>query len=476
MLFNSLQFLIFLPIVFFINFLIPTRYRLYFLLLASCIFYLVGTPFFIAVIFLSIIIDYCSARILVTKKGKVRKIIFLVSLLVNIGLLAFFKYFNFFENNTGIIASFFGLKFNPFLLNVALPLGLSFHTFQGMSYVIEVYKKRYKPEKNIFRYALFVMFFPQLVAGPIERPQQLLKQLHKVHSFNYENTKNGMQLMLFGMFKKVVVADRIAVFINPIFISPKDSNGISLVVSIILFAIQIYYDFSGYTDIARGAALIFGYKLEINFNSPYSSRSIQDFWRRWHISLSYWFRDYVYIPLGGSRGSLLKTCLIVIITFFLVGLWHGASWHYVMWGVLNGVYLALFNVSKNITYLKKIKVPTRVSILFTFFLVCTTWIFFRANSISDSFLIFQKVFFDLVPHINGLELIKSVFLGQNKAEFLIVVLLTCLIEFSVLRKSKLIPFFERQPMLLRWAIYTFVVWTIILAGKFGTTTFIYFSF
>src|SRR6266568_3829542 len=273
MLFNSLQFLIFFPITVIFYFSLPLRFRLVFLLIASCVFYLMGTPLYIAVIFLSILIDYIAARVITKAKGKKRATILFISLLTNIGL----------------------------------PLGLSFHTFQGMSYVIEVYKKRYKPEKNILKYALFVLFFPQIASGPIERPQQLLQQFSKIVIFDYAHARNGIRLMLWGMLKKVAVADRIAIFVDPVFAHPAGYNSISLIVATVLFAFQIYYDFSGYIDIARGAAAVFGYRLELNFNNPYSSTSVQDFWRRWNITLSLWFRDYVYIPLGGNRGSRLQT-------------------------------------------------------------------------------------------------------------------------------------------------------------------------
>jgi alginate O-acetyltransferase complex protein AlgI len=475
MLFNSIQFLLFFPIVVLIYFIIPSRFRLLLLLIASCIFYAAAIPLYLLVIFLSILIDYVAAIVISKSSGHKRKIFLSISLIANLGLLAIFKYLNFFNQNLSSVTNLLGIEYSPFILSVVLPIGLSFHTFQGMSYVIEVYRKKFKPEKNILNYSLFVMFFPQLVAGPIERPQQLLSQFKAVHKFNYDDVRIGLLLMLWGMFKKVAIADRIALFVNPVFTAPQTYNGVTLAMAAVLFSFQIYYDFSGYTDIARGAARIFGYRLEINFNNPYSSHSIQDFWRRWHITLSSWFRDYVYISLGGNRKSPVRTYCNLLITFLLCGLWHGASWHFVIWGGLNGMYLIMYHLWNDSPFKKIFSIPPIIALLSTFFLVSFSWIFFRANTVSDAWLIVQKIVLNPLQ-FNVAELFPSILMQQNKWEFLIVVLLIIFTEFIHLKKDTVVHSFSLQPKALRWAAYSLLIWTIILAGKFGESSFIYFTF
>jgi len=476
MLFNSAQFLIFFPLTVIIYFFLPSQLRLGFLFIASCIFYLFGTPWYIAVIFLSIFIDYFAARLLEKTKGSKRFFILCISLASNIGLLVFFKYFNFINQNISWISSFFGFHINPFIITIGLPLGLSFHTFQGMSYVIEVYKKRYKPEKNILKYALYVMFFPQLASGPIERPQQLLQQISKKVTFEYMHARNGIRLILWGMLKKVAVADRIGVFVDPVFANPSNYNSISLFLASILFAFQIYYDFSGYVDIARGAAEVLGYRLEVNFDNPYLSTSIQEFWRRWNITLSFWFRDYVYIPLGGNRVSLFKTIRNLFITFFLCGLWHGAAWHYVAWGVLNGFYLMICHLKASFKRTQHIIFPAYISIPFTFVFVCISWIFFRAQSIGNAFYILKIIFSSVIDHTTIGNFMSSIFLQQNKPEFFIIVFFIVIIELVQIRTGKIMQLFNNQPLAIRWTIYSSLLWVIILAGEFGKTSFIYYSF
>jgi D-alanyl-lipoteichoic acid acyltransferase DltB (MBOAT superfamily) len=345
-----------------------------------------------------------------------------------------------------------------------------------MSYVIEVYKKRYKPEKNLLKYGLFVMFFPQLVAGPIERPQQLLRQFSKKNMFDYVLARDGIRLMLWGFLKKVAVADRIAVFVNPIFAHPSSYGGVSFMIAAILFAFQIYYDFSGYTDIARGAAAVLGYKLEINFNNPYLANSVQDFWRRWHITLSTWFRDYIYIPLGGSRGSLFTTSRNLLITFFLCGLWHGAAWHYVLWGVLNGLYLTLNHILSRAERFKKISVFRFFSVPSTFIIICLGWILFRVVDMQDAFYIFRSILFTVLHPFNTNKVIDSVFLQQSKFEFLIVITLIIFVEVIQTNKLQMLKRFNAQPVVIRWLSYSLLLWVIILAGRFGETAFIYYAF
>lgn len=475
MLFDSFLFLGFFSATVLIYYLLPSRFKLFFLFVASCIFYLSAIPSYLLIIFLLIGIDYTAARLISKSKKRKRKLYLLISLASNIGLLCIFKYFNFFNENLSYASNFLGINYSPFVLQVVIPIGLSFHTFQGMSYVIEVYNKRFKPEKNILKYASFVMFFPQLVAGPIERPQQLLTQFSKKYKFKYDEVVAGLQLMLWGMFKKVAIADRIGLFVDPVFASPQNFSGSAIAAASILFAFQIYYDFSGYTDIARGAAQVLGYKLEINFNNPYISSSIQDFWRRWHITLSSWFRDYVYIPLGGSRKSGIITYRNLLITFFLCGLWHGASWNFIAWGLLNGTYLIIFRFWNSLPY-KKIHFPVGISIVITFITVCFTWIFFRADSMQTAIYMINKIFLYPLSGANFSEVGNSIFLQQNKAEFIIVLALIFIVEVVHIWNKKLFSYLPVHSRPIRWATYIALLWIIILSGNFGQREFIYFAF
>lgn len=478
MLFNSFSFLVFFPIVVILYFLLPNSLKKLFLFLASCIFYMFGTPLYILVIFLTIIIDYAAALIIARSKHY-RKHFLILSIISNLTVLIVFKYFNFILGNIGSLSHIFGLSLGTSTFNVLLPIGLSFHTFQGMAYVIEVYKKKFKPEKNILTYALYVMFFPQLVAGPIERPQHLIPQFKVEKNFNYENVRKGLLLMMWGMFKKVAIADRLSIFVQPIYAHPQDYSGITLIIATVFFAFQIYYDFSGYIDIARGSAKVLGYQLVINFNNPYGASSIQEFWRRWNTSVSSWFRDYVYIPLGGNKNGTKRTIINILITFFLSGLWHGASWHYIIWGLINGVYLAIQLTIGNMPYF--FSKPTArllvvISPIVTFALVCFAWIFFRANTTADALYIVKKIFSFHEFSMPNSSIVSNFFLNQNIWEVSIVIILilvTEVIHHNALRTSQYIL---SRSVYVRWSIYILVLWTIILAGTFGETTFIYFAF
>jgi len=323
MLFNSLEFLIFFPIVTLLFFLLPHRFRWFHLLVASCI------PVYIFILFLTIIIDYIAGILIENTKGRKRKLYLIISLISNIGVLAIFKYFNFFIDNTNELLYSIGItttsSYLP-ILNIILPIGLSFHTFQAMSYTIEVFRGNQKAEHHFGIYALYVMFYPQLVAGPIERPQNVLHQFHERHYFSRQNLIDGLRLMLWGLFKKVVIADRAAQYVNIVYGNPENYHYLNLVIATLLFSIQIYCDFSGYSDMALGAAKTMGFDLTVNFRRPYFAKNIQDFWSRWHISLSTWFRDYLYIPLGGNRKGVIKRYMNTILVFVVSGFWHGASW------------------------------------------------------------------------------------------------------------------------------------------------------
>jgi D-alanyl-lipoteichoic acid acyltransferase DltB (MBOAT superfamily) len=360
-----------------------------------------------------------------------------------------------------------------------LPLGLSFHTFQSLSYVVEVYRGRQEPEKNFVTYATYVMFFPQLVAGPIERPQNLLHQFCEKHDFEYGRVVSGLKRMAWGFFKKLVIADRLALYVNDVYAAPEDFNGLQLTLATVLFAYQIYCDFSGYCDIAIGAARVLGFRLMENFDKPYHSLSVTEFWRRWHISLSTWFRDYVYIPLGGSRVGQARHYANLLVTFGVSGLWHGANWTYVFWGVLNGVYLIVGGLTKNLRErtlgaigLHEATFPRRVIMLTTTFaLTCAAWAVFRAESIGDAWYI-------LTHFASGWDL------GQVATEqFLLRQMPVAIAGIVFLEGVQLLQtriaigsLFARLPVVPRWGVYAGSVVCVLMFGVFRKTQFIYFQF
>lgn len=433
MLFNSLQFLLFFIVVTLLYFSLSWGWRWRLLLVASCYFYMVFQPAYILILFLTIVIDY-FAGIWIERTGtpgtgnKARRWLLIISLISNVGILAFFKYLGFFAENVsgafdmaglphlaetvthitnrlfvGVLRIFGESGISSFKDNMSiLPIGLSFHTFQAMSYTIEVYRGNQKAERNFGIYALYVMFYPQLVAGPIERPQNVLHQFHTFFPYNFENVKAGLMQMAFGFFKKCVIADRLVMVVDPAFNDPSAHNGLSLLVATFFFTIQIYCDFSGYSDIAIGAARVMGFSLMENFRTPYIAQSITEFWRRWHISLSTWFRDYLYIPLGGNRKGEVRRNLNQLAVFLASGLWHGPNWTYVIWGGLHGLYQVTAGLrDKHLPWLKLRVSPEaaawqrtpRVALhmLFTFVLVMLTWVFFRARSVGDAFTILRKI-------------------------------------------------------------------------------------
>ncbi|MES1222024.1 MAG: MBOAT family O-acyltransferase, partial [Bacteroidota bacterium] len=381
MLFNSVEFIIFFPFVTLFYFLVPYKFRWIHLLAASCIFYAAFIPSYLFILFALIIIDF-SAGILIEKKTNKKKWLIL-SIVANLGLLGVFKYYNFFITN---INSLTGSQF--ILLHLALPIGLSFHTFQSLSYTIEIYRGRQKAIRHFGYYALYVMFYPQLVAGPIERPYNLFPQLYERHYFSSQNLYEGLRLMAWGFFKKTVIADRVGGYADAVFKHPQDVNAGNIWLGVFLFAIQIYADFSGYTDIAIGAARCMGFNLMTNFNRPYFSVNVRDFWKRWHISLSSWFRDYVYIPLGGNRKGETRKNINILLTFVLSGLWHGAAWGFLLWGFLNGLYVVFYDFIS--LHSKKIKLIKPLNILITFFFISFAWIFFRANSVHTAFEVIRQ--------------------------------------------------------------------------------------
>ncbi|MBC7422991.1 MAG: MBOAT family protein, partial [Ferruginibacter sp.] len=339
MLFNSFHFLFFFIIVTIIYFLLPQNKKWIWLLISSCYFYMAFVPIYIIILGFTIIVDYFAGICIEGAKDKRRKLFLIVSLIANIGTLCVFKYFNFLNENFSFLLHGFGLK-NPIpYLSILLPIGLSFHTFQAMSYTIEVYRGNQKAERHFGIYALYVMFYPQLVAGPIERPQNLLHQFREKHHFNSDRVFDGLKIIIWGLFKKLVVADRLAIFVNGAFNYYDKQSSFSLVLAIIFFSFQIYCDFSGYSDIAIGTAKVMGFDLMPNFKRPIFARSTGEFWKRWHISLSTWFKDYLYFPLGGNKVPVARRNFNLMLVFLISGLWHGANWTFVIWGGINGFYL-----------------------------------------------------------------------------------------------------------------------------------------
>ncbi len=493
MLFNSFHFLIFFPVVTALYFLLPHRFRWALLLAASCYFYMVFRPIYILILLFTIVVDYTAGILIEKAEGRKRKFFLVASIIANVGVLAFFKYYNFLNESLRDVLSFAHLSLPvPPMLEILLPIGLSFHTFQSLSYTIEVYRKKTPPERHFGIFALYVMFYPQLVAGPIERPQNLLWQFHTKHYFDYSRVVAGLQLMLWGLFKKVVIADRLAPFVNTVYNDPHSYQGISLIVATVFFAFQIYCDFSGYSDVALGSAQVMGFKLMKNFDRPYFSKSIAEFWKRWHISLSTWFRDYLYISLGGSRVAIPRWYFNLFFTFLISGLWHGANWTYVIWGGLNGLYLIMEIQWDKLTGGNLFKFEGGTfgfwavragQILFTFSLTCFAWIFFRANNVSDAFYIVTHLFSGLTTlpsDLQSLVFIKmNILMQHDKSEFIIaiVALLVLFVTHWLQRMDSGRNLLANLSTGLRWSFYYAIVIAILFFGAFNESQqFIYFQF
>lgn len=474
MLFNSIEFVIFFIVVTSLYFALEHKYRWFLLLVASCYFYMAFVPVYILILGFTIVIDYYAGILIEQSAGKKRKSWLVVSLIANIGVLAVFKYYNFLNDNLTFLLGQAG-KENPVpYLSILLPIGLSFHTFQAMSYTIEVYRGHQKAERNFGIYALYVMFYPQLVAGPIERPQNLLFQFYAKHSFEINRVISGLKLMLWGFFKKLVVADRLATYVDAAYNYPENHSGITLIVATVFFAFQIYCDFSGYSDIAIGAARVMGFDLMKNFNRPYFASSISEFWKRWHISLSTWFKDYLYISLGGNRVAVPRMYFNLFIVFLISGLWHGANWTYVIWGALNGFYLVAAIMRDRFIAKYKFEIPgskglagKSFNILFTFVLICFSWIFFRASNVSDAFLIIQKM-----ASFDGP--LYSTYPTMFFCLLSIIMLLAVEAKQEYFRGS--FSFMNNRNPVIRYSTYIFLLLMILLMGVFDGGQFIYFQF
>lgn len=485
MLFNSLDFAIFLPIVFILYWLVTNRdltLQNVLIVIASYVFYGWWDWRFLSLIVFSTLVDYTvGVKLKEATQQFQRKVLLWISILVNLGFLGVFKYYNFFLDSLYDVAP--GLQtvlgFNT--LNIILPVGISFYTFQTLSYTIDVYKRKLEPTTSLIDFAAFVAFFPQLVAGPIERASQLLPQFYVPRTFKFINIQFGCIRILWGLFKKVVIADRLAVIVDLVYQAPEAYGGLHFIIASILFAFQIYCDFSGYSDIAIGTARLFGFKLMENFRSPYFSKSLSEFWRRWHISLSTWFRDYVYIPLGGSRVSTTKVYLNLMIVFVVSGFWHGAAWTFLIWGALHGSILIIEHLLKSRAPILKTtsNFPMNVlSILFVFAITTLAWIFFRANTTADAFYIVGHLFdfsYPLAENVRGMTLYLGVPLWKLLASFVLVGILL-FVEYAVnIQKLSEIIIIKQKP-LTRWLLYTSIIVSIFIFGSFEVEQFIYFQF
>jgi len=478
MFFNSIDFAIFLPIIFILYwFVINKNLKLQNLLIviASYFFYGWWDWRFLSLILFSTIVDY-SVGLKLNKEENLfkRKILLWTSIIVNLGFLGFFKYYNFFIDNFTAAFSFLGIEINSNSLNIILPVGISFYTFQTLSYTIDVYKKKFNSTKDFIAFAAFVGFFPQLVAGPIERATNLLPQFCKKRKFIYDQAVDGLKQILWGLFKKIVIADNCALIANEIFNNSVNYSGSTLILGALFFAFQIYGDFSGYSDIAIGTARLFGFNLMQNFAFPYFSRDIAEFWRRWHISLSSWFRDYLYIPLGGSRGSKWKQIRNVFAIFIISGFWHGANWTFIIWGLLNAIYfLPLLLLNKNRNHLGVVaegklfpSLKELYSIFLTFILTVLAWIFFRANNIEHAISYMSEIFsssFFYTPEI------------FPKKTFILVLFFILIEWFGRNEKYAIEKILNKIAKPLRWTIYYALV-LIILYFSDSKQDFIYFQF
>lgn len=491
MLFNSIDFLIFFPITVFIYYVLPPKVRYIWLLVASYYFYMQWNPAYVLLLLSSTIVTYVGGLILEnTETVSKRKICLISVLLINLSILGYFKYANMFMGYLNKAIIIFGRQEIPWDNSIILPVGISFFTLQSLGYLIDVYRKDIYAEHNFLRYALFISFFPQLVAGPIERSKNLLKQLAVPKKFSYENLRRGLLIMLYGFFLKVVIADRIAIFVDTVYDDPVTYTGFYIVIATICFAIQIYCDFYGYSTIAKGVALTMGITLMDNFNAPYFSKSVKEFWRRWHISLSTWFRDYLYIPLGGNRKGTIRKYLNLLIVFGVSGLWHGASLAFVIWGALHGIYQIIESVFSRIfnkLYVEKVNKETKtftnkfLKLVITFALVCFAWLFFRANGLSNAKLVLSE----MIHHRNWFSLVdQSIFnMGISRDYWhvlIIAIMILGLVDYQKYRGKDVVERFFIQNWWFRALAVIFMLMYIILFGCYGSTfdvqQFIYFQF
>ena len=500
MLFNSFGYAVFLPIIFLLHWITPRKWRWALLLAASCFFYATWGPEYIVVLLLTIVISYYAALYMEraekqrgrSANGKKNrgaspsaKTVLVLSIIFCAGLLFFFKYLNFFSENVAALLQRFSIPMQPFTLRLALPIGISFYLFQTISYLVDVYKGKIPAERHFGIYAVYISFFPKVMQGPIERGESLLPQLHKPRRFHYGQASYGIKLMAWGFFKKLVLADGLSIYVSQVYDNLPSYTGFSLMLATFFYAIQLYCDFSGYTDIALGSAGILGIRLSPNFRSPYFASSIKDFWGRWHISLSSWLRDYIYIPLGGSRVGRVRHALNIMITFLVSGLWHGASWNYVLWG---GIHGALQIIEGFFPWNKKssrFQTDRRlhamlciVTVPVTFLLVCFAWIFFRAATLQDAFYVIRNMFTGIgSPYTYIHDCALQLGLTFRNLVFHCLPLIPLFLFDLASLKTDVIALISRQRFFIRWPVYILLLLVILLFSEKGVTTeFIYMQF
>ena len=472
MVFNSIAYLIFLPIVVLLFYLLPHKWRWLMLLAASCVFYMWFVPKYILILLVTIVVDY-GAGVLMERyadRHKLKKTFFVISIVTTLAVLLVFKYLNFLTANLDQLCASLGME-THLMTHIILPIGLSFHTFQSMSYVIEVYRGHQKAERHFGYYALYVMFFPQLVTGPIERPGNLLRQLHEEKRFDYDNISKGMRLILFGFFAKMVVADHLGEYVDEVFGHLDEYNSWSVLGCMFFYSFQIYCDFFGYSTIALGSAKLMGFDLMDNFRSPYLSKNIAEFWHRWHISLSTWFRDYVYIPMGGSRVKFGRWAFNILVVFVLSGIWHGAAWTFLLWGFAHGMLHIVEKMLRDKLPLKepkskwmKISVDA-LCVLKTFVLVTLFWVVFRATDFEHLKAIFVTAFtnFD-----GGIQMTVKPKMWIYLALFIL--------SDVVLRKTRFDRWCDGKPFVVRWLIYAVLLFLVLGRACVNNFPFIYFQF
>jgi len=478
MIFNSFEFLLFFPFVIFIYFLISHRYRWIFLLAASLFFYMYWNPIYILLIFVSTFVDYMAGLLIFKNRKQKKKYLFLiVSLGLNLSILIGFKYFNFIVDNINLGFEILKIHKQFNVVDILLPVGISFYTFQAMSYTIDVYRGNVIPERNFARFELYVTFFPQLVAGPIERADRLMRQLKAKSTFSSQRLSDGLKLMLWGFFQKVVIADNLSIFVTEVYSKPTFYFGWDIILATFFFAIQIYCDFAGYTNIAIGAANILGVNLMKNFKQPYYATSIRNFWKRWHISLSTWFKDYFYLTFGGNQNKGLKWTIIIFATFLISGFWHGANWTFVIWGAIHGLFYLFENllkifakkyISNYKTFLNN-KLIIILRTLTTFFIVCFSWIFFRASNINDAFILIKNSLKinTIIPHFS--------FDRKGLTICFIVILLLFIVD-KIELKTEIVKFISQRKPIIKWSVYYAILLMLIGLGNWGLNQFIYFQF
>lgn len=478
MLLNTAPFLVFFILVLIFYWKLNTKIQWIVLLAASYYFFASWEPAYLGIIILTTVINYYCALAMHTSPKR-KKLFLYTALLADLGTLFIFKYFNFFSYTTIQLLHFVRLSVTMPQFALLLPLGISFYTFQTIGYMVDVYRGKMTPEKHLGYFALFVCFFPQLSAGPIERAGELLPQLKKTHDFQYLQVVSGLKLFTFGLFKKMVIADNLAIIVDRVFNSLPNYKGFSLVAAVVLFSWQIYTDFSGYTDMARGVARMLGFDLVENFNLPYFATSVRDFWRRWHMSLSRWFKDYIYIPLGGGRRGLVRACVNTLIVFTLCGIWHGAAWNFVLWGAFHGLVMAGERIVESLTG-NRIRVPALFKVIYTYSVICVSWVLFRANTLSDAVYILKYA------PVGLKHFISLPYLWASVSQLFITNRVEMIITFCLLLVAVSVDIFwkitspetalRRLPAVLRTAVYALMVIAIVQLRNANIQSFIYTRF